>query len=106
MSKKIEKAFKKALSAQGVSNEWMKSHLIQINQRKGKRKMLKLKNVDKEVLHLLNESLSNWLVVTESLIKILGQVIKTQEETKFLLTAQLNSLQDELANEIKKDKLN
>ena len=68
--------------------------------------MLKLKNVDKEVLHLLNESLSNWLVVTESLIKILGQVIKTQEETKFLLTAQLNSLQDELANEIKKDKLN
>jgi len=68
--------------------------------------MLKLKNVDKEVLHLLNESLSNWLVVTESLIKILGQVIKTQEETRFLLTAQLNSLQDELANELKKDKLN
>ena len=68
--------------------------------------MLKLKNVDKEVLHLLNESLSNWLVVTESLIKILGQVIKTQEETRFLLTAQLKSLQDELANELKKDKLN
>ena len=68
--------------------------------------MLKLKKVDKEVLHLLNESLSNWLVVTESLIKILGQVIKTQEETKFLLTAQLDSLQDELANEVKKDKLN
>ena len=68
--------------------------------------MLKLKNVDKEVLHLLNESLSNWLVVTESLIKILGQVIKTQEETKFLLKAQLDSLQDELANEVKKDKLN
>jgi len=68
--------------------------------------MLKLKKVDKEVLHLLNESLSNWLVVTESLIKILGQVIKTQEETRFLLTAQLNSLQDELANELKKDKLN
>ena len=49
--------------------------------------MLKLRKVDKEVLHLLNESLSNWLVVTESLIKILGQVIKTQEETKFLLKA-------------------
>jgi|TARA_R100001510_G_C7653972_1_gene212497 hypothetical protein len=68
--------------------------------------MLKLKNVDKEVLHLLNESLSNWLVVTENLIKILGQVVKTQEETKFLLKAQLDSLQEELANEIKKDKLN
>ena len=71
-----------------------------------KLKMLKLKNVDKEVLHLLNESLSNWLVVTENLIKILGQVIKTQEETKFLLKAQLDSLQDELANEVKKDKIN
>ena len=68
--------------------------------------MLKLKKVDKEVLHLLNESLSNWLVVTENLIKILGQVVKTQEETKFLLKAQLDSLQEELANEIKKDKLN
>ena len=68
--------------------------------------MLKLKNVDKEVLHLLNESLNNWLVVTENLIKILGQVVKTQEETKFLLKAQLDSLQEELANEIKKDKLN
>ena len=68
--------------------------------------MLKLKNVDKEVLPLLNESLSNWLVVTENLIKILGQVVKTQEETKFLLKAQLDSLQEELANEIKKDKLN
>ena len=68
--------------------------------------MLKLRKVDNEVLHLLNESLSNWLVVTESLIKILGQVIKTQEETKFLLKAQLDSLQDELANEVKKDKLN
>ena len=68
--------------------------------------MLKLRKVNKEVLHLLNESLSNWLVVTESLIKILGQVIKTQEETKFLLKAQLDSLQDELANEVKKDKLN
>ena len=56
--------------------------------------MLKLKNVDKEVLHLLNESLSNWLVVTENLIKILGQVVKTQEETKFLLKAQLDSLQE------------
>ena len=68
--------------------------------------MLKLRKVDKEVLHLLNESLSNWLVVTENLIKILGQVVKTQEETKFLLKAQLDSLQEELANEIKKDKLN
>jgi hypothetical protein len=68
--------------------------------------MLKLKNVDKEVLRLLNVSLSNWLVVTENLIKILGQVVKTQEETKFLLKAQLDSLQEELANEIKKDKLN
>ena len=68
--------------------------------------MLKLRKVDKEVLHLLNASLSNWVGVTESLIKILGQVIKTQEETKFLLKAQLDSLQDELANEVKKDKLN
>jgi len=68
--------------------------------------MLKLKNVDKEVLRLLNVSLSNWLIVTENLIKILGQVVKTQEETKFLLKAQLDSLQEELANEIKKDKLN
>ena len=68
--------------------------------------MLKLKNVDKEVLHLLNNSLSNWLIVTESLIKILQQVINVQKETKFLLKAELDSLQKELANEVKKDKLN
>tara|TARA_R100000697_G_scaffold72623_2_gene84999 strand:- start:8 stop:214 length:207 start_codon:yes stop_codon:yes gene_type:complete len=68
--------------------------------------MLKLKNVDKEVLRLLNVSLNNWLVVTENLIKILGQVVKTQEETKFLLKAQLDEVQEQLANEVKKDKLN
>ena len=45
MSKKIEQAFKKALSEQGVSNEWMKSHLIIESLDLDKPKKRKNKNV-------------------------------------------------------------